>query len=223
VPSPAQAWAFARRLGLRQALFRSGYVLVNRPFALSVLDCLEIRREDLSETLIRAAADHERRFLEPAEAISLAGRLDPAAGRIVCEAADRGDACYALLERGEAINVGCYSPRPTPVLNDLVVHFDPPDWYMFGAYTPPAHRGRRLHGVGVVSAALELFERGVPALVTVCERTNYASLVSALRMGWKPCGTIYRIGIGRWTRFGQSAGARERRMRLAPRGQAETP
>jgi len=218
VPTPAQAREYVRWLGLRRALYRSAYVVANRPLALTVLDCLEMRREDVNQDLVRAAGDYERRFLAPEEAVRFAGKFPPSAGQIVREAADRGDACYALLEGGEPINVGCYSPRPTPVLNDLIVHFEPPDWFMFGGYTPPRHRGRRLHGIGLVSAALELFERGVPALVSVCERTNYASMISALRMGAKPCGTIYRVGIGRWTRLGESAGARERRMRLEQRG-----
>jgi hypothetical protein len=222
VPRPTQAREYVRWLGLRRALYRSAYVVANRVVALSVLDCLELRLDDLSSTLVEAAEGYERGFLEPAQATAFAGTLEPAAAEIVCEAAARGDACYALLEDGEPISVGCYSPRPTPVLNDLIVHFEPPDWYMFGGYTPPRHRGRRLHGIGVVSAALELFEQGVPALVTVCERTNYASLNSALRMGWKPCGTIHRVGIGPWTRLGRSADARGRRMRLERRVKGHT-
>ena len=53
--------------------------------------------------------------------------------------------------------------------------------------------------------------------VGVYERTNYRSMVSALRMGWRPCGTLYRVQVGSWMRLGRSAGARDVGMRLGPR------
>jgi hypothetical protein len=62
-----------------------------------------------------------------------------------------------------------------------------------------------------------LFDRGVSGFVGVYERTNYRSMVSALRMGWRPCGTLYRLRVGSWMRLVHSADARAVGMRLEPR------
>lgn len=217
IPRPGEMIDYARRLGVRRALYRGAYVLVNQGIALSILDCLALRPANVQHRLLDEADRHERRFLEHEEVERLLGVLGSVEARVAGQAIARGDACYAILDDGRLANFGCYSPRPTPVLNDLVVGFDPPSWYMYGAYTPPAYRGRRLHAVGVLGAALELFDRGVPSLVTVYERTNYRSMVSALRMGWRPCGSLYRIAAGRWVRMGRTSEAEHVGMQLEVR------
>jgi hypothetical protein len=191
--------------------------MVNKVIVLSLFDCLRLRLEDVNTALLDSAGRYECRFLEPNEVDRFAGELDSVSERVAREAATRGDACYAVLDAERLANLALYASRPTPVLNDLIVHFDRPYWYMYGAFTPPPYRGRRLHGLGVLGGALELFDRGVPELVTVYERTNYASMVSALRMGWKPCGRLSRIGIGPWTRHGRTAETHATGMRLEQR------
>jgi hypothetical protein len=126
----------------------------------------------------------------------------------------RGDDAYAILDKGRLASIGLYAAGPTPVMSDLVVHFDPPARYMYRGYTPSAYRGQRLHALGILCAATELFDRGVPQLVTVCERTNYPAVVSVVRMGWRPRGALYRIGVGPWTRIGRTTEAQTIGMRL---------
>jgi hypothetical protein len=217
IPPPGEALAYARRLGFRRAFYRGTYIVSNKAVALSIFDCLTLRREDVNLALIDSAGDYERRFLKPGEIDRFAGDLDGVSERVAREAVARGDECYAVLDGERLANLGCFAPRPTPVLNDLMVHFDPTYWYMYGAFTPPAYRGRRLHALGVLGGSLELFDRGVSALVTVYERTNYASMVSALRMGWKPSGTLFRIGVGPWMYHGRTSQAYPTGMRLESR------
>ena len=117
------------------------------------------------------------------------------------------------------VSIGLYAQRPTPVLGDMLVHFEPPARYMYRGFTDAAYRGQRLHAVGILNAALELFDRGVPQLVTLCERTNYPATISVLRMGWQPRGVIYRIRAGGLAHLGRTKMARAIGMRLEERGQ----
>lgn len=214
IPGPAEIRAYVRHLGLRRSALRSAYVAANKLAALSILDCVELRPAQANRGALEAAAGYERGFLQPEEIESHASSLEPAGRRIAREAILRGDICFALLDRGRLASIGFYAERATPILGDLVVDFDPPARYMYGAFTTPDYRGAGLHGAGVIAAALALFEHGVPRLVGVYERTNYRSMVSALRMGWTRCGTLSRVGIGERTRLGGTRRAREAGMRL---------
>jgi hypothetical protein len=217
VPTPAEVLDYARHLGVRRTALRAAYVAANRVVPLSVFQCVRLSPADVNAALAAPDGAFEGRFLDPGSLERQAGTLDPAARRVIRGALDRDDACYAVFDGDRLANVGFYATRPTPVLNDLVVHFDPRHRYMHGAYTPPGYRGHRLHALGVLGAARALFAAGVPALVGVYERTNYRSMVSALRMGWVPCGTLYRVGTGRWMRLGRTAAAAALGMHLETR------
>ena len=221
IPPGGEVLDYARRLGWRRTLLRSAYVMANQLFTVSIFACVRLRPEDVNRALAATDGGYERRFLAPDEGDRFTDELDAASVQMVRGALARGDACYLVLEGERLANVGFYTSRPVQLRNDLVVHFDPPCWYMYGAFTPAAYRGRRLHALGVLGGALELFERGVPGLVGVYELTNYRSMASTLRMGWRPCGTLYRVGVGPWMRVGNTAGARAVGMHLEPvRGEA---
>jgi hypothetical protein len=217
IPASGEILDYARRLGWRRALLRGTYVTANQLATVSIFDCFRLRCEDVNAALTRGDRDYDCRFVTPDEARCLAASCDRTMAQILGEALARGDAPYVILDGSELASIGLYSERPTPLMSDLTVHFDPPAWYMCRGYTLMAYRGRRLHALGILRAALELFDRGVPQLVTVCERTNYPAIVSVYRMGWQPCGAIYRVGIGSWTRLGRTAGARAVGMRLQVR------
>ena len=121
---------------------------------------------------------------------------------------------YVILDGDSLASIGLYAAAPTPILNDLMVHFDPPTRYMYQGFTQVAYRGKRLHALGILRAAQELFDRQVPQLVTVCEKTNYPATISVHRMGWKACGTLYRVGVGPWSRLGRTSAASDSGMRL---------
>jgi len=214
VPGSAEILDYARRLGWRRALFRGAYVATNQVARLSIFDCFRLRPGDINTELAKTAGGYECRFLAPDEASRFSCQLGSEVARSLHEALARGDKAYVILDGEHVASIGLYAEAPTPILSDLTVHFDPPSRYMYAGYTQAAYRGQRLHALGILRAALELFDRQVPQLVTLCERTNYPATISVHRMGWQPCGVLYRAGIGPWTRLGQTATARANGMRL---------
>ena len=217
IPAARDVLSYLRLLGWRRSLLRGAYVGANQLVALSILDCFVLRREDINTALAKATDGYECRFLAPDETNRFACQLDSETARIIPKILACGDAAYVVLNGELLVNIGFYAQGPTPILNDLVVHFNPSSWYMYRGYTQLAYRGRRLHALGILRAAMELFEHQVPQLVTICERTNYPAIISVLRMGWKPCGTLYRVGIGPWSWLGRTADARGMGMLLQPR------
>jgi|KBSSwiStaDraftv2_1062776.scaffolds.fasta_scaffold04060_7 hypothetical protein len=217
IPGSTEILGYAHRLGWSRTLARGLYVAANQLATVSILDCFHLRREDINTALTNAGGQYECRFLAPPEMIPVADRCEAPLNRILHEAVARGDAAYAIFDGPRLASIGLYAERPTPIMTDLVVSFDPPERYMYRGYTLPDYRGQRLHALGILRAALELFDRDVPQLVTVCERTNYPATISVLRMGWQPSGTIYRVGIGPWVRLGQTARARSIGMHLRRR------
>ncbi len=133
---------------------------------------------------------------------------------MLLHAARCGNLCYAVLDGKRLANIGFFSNRPTPLMGDLEIHFDTTYWYMYGAWTIPEYRGQRLHARSVLGGALELFGRGIPALVTVAEMTNYPSIISAVRMGWQYSGKLYCLRVGTRSRCGATAKARAFGMHL---------
>jgi hypothetical protein len=214
VPGGSEIVEYARRLGWRRAFFRGVYVAANQPMTLSIFDCFQLRRENIPPELTRVNGDYECRFLAPDELDRFSGQVDASFAAVLCEAVARGDAAYVILDGDRLASIGLYAEVPTTVLSDLVVHFEPPARYMYRGYTQVAYRGRRLHALGILRAAQELFDRQVPALVTVCERTNYPATISVRRMGWQPRGAVFRVGVGPWTMLGRTASARRLGMRL---------
>jgi len=215
VPGGADILEYAHRLGWRRACFRGAYVAANQVMHLSVFDCFELGRADVPAALTRTDGNYEGRFLAPGEQMRFARQLDAEFATVVRDAMARGDAAYVILDDERLANIGLYAALPTPVLDDLIVHFDAPSRYMYRGYTQREYRGRRLHALGILRAAQELFDRQVPALVTVCERTNYPATISVLRMGWRRRGTVFRIAIGPSTLVGRTPSARALGMRLA--------
>lgn len=217
IPAVGAILDYVRRLGWRRSFYRAAYVGANQLLAVSIFDCLRLVRDDVNLELTKGASRYECRFLESGELESLAGQLEEVTARNLLEGAARGDDAYAVLDGVRLANIGLYASGPTPVQNDLVVYFPPTCRYMYCGYTDPDYRGERLHALGTLRAALELFDRKVPELVTVCERTNYRSAVSAARMGWRPRGVLYRLRLGPWERIWRSAAARTIGMDLKPR------
>lgn len=213
VPGARAVVDYARRHGVPRTVARGSYVGASRLVALSIFGCMRLSAVDANYSLTERC-DVESRFLELDELTQVEALADEHGKRMVRAARRRGNRCYAVFDGEEIINVSFYAHRATPLVGDLLLCFRTPDWYMYGALTPPAHRGKGLHAVGVLRASLALFDEGVSRLVTVHERTHYNSMVSALRMGWRPCGSLYRIGSGPRTRVGRSVAARREGMML---------
>ena len=221
IPGGSEILDYARRVGWRRAFFRGSYVAANQAVTLSVFDCFQLRPADIPLALTRADGDYECRFLAQDEVGRFAGQLDAPFAKALHDSVARGDAAYVILDGERLASIGLYSEAPTAILSDLVVGFEPPSRYMYRGYTQVAYRGRRLHALGILRAAQELFDRHVPMLVTVCERTNYPATISVRRMGWQPSGALFRIGVGPWTLLGRTSSARTLGMRLTATGRRE--
>jgi hypothetical protein len=154
--------------------------------------------------------------LQPREVAGLAGQLGEDFVRELQSAAGRGDEIYAVFEDDRLANIACYAAGRTPLMHDLEVHFAAPSLYTYRNFTQPFFRGRRLHAAGLLGAASELFARGVPQILALCEWTNYPAMISLRRMGWQRSGVVWLIGIGRLEHLGQKV--RPGGVRLKLRG-----
>jgi len=107
------------------------------------------------------------------------------------QATGRGDRCYGVMIGDELASYGWYSTRPTPVTDDLILHFDPSYAYMYKGYTRSEHRGKRLHGIGMARALAALTAEGRKGLVSFVESNNFASLRSCHRLGYQEFGRLF--------------------------------
>lgn len=68
--------------------------------------------------------------------------------------------------------------------------------YMYNAFTHPDFRGRRLFSAGVALAAKELAAQGATKMIASVNSTNFASLRSCKRLGFRELGRIWTLGSG---------------------------
>jgi acetyltransferase (GNAT) family protein len=117
-----------------------------------------------------------------------------------------GHRCLAITEGDVLASYGWYSTTPTAFSDALWVHFGKPWVYMHKGFTHPAHRGRRLHAIGM-TVALSLYRAaGFRGLVSIVDAHNAASLASCARMGYRAFGTIYTMRLGRLLGLRHSTG-----------------
>jgi hypothetical protein len=115
---------------------------------------------------------------------------------IFCTRRARGDRCYALFDGESLAAYGWYSNLPTPIDEHFVLHFDRAYTYMYGGYTLPAYRGKRLHAVGMCRALRAITEEGKKGLISDVFSNNFASLQSVTRMGYRIFGEVYLFRAG---------------------------
>jgi hypothetical protein len=123
--------------------------------------------------------------------------------RFVEDAVGSGDQCYAICDRGNLAAYGWYSTRPTPIgLPDLLLHFAPGYVYMYKGFTDSRHRGKRLHAIGMTRALEHYLGKGYGAIVSYVESSNFDSLKSCYRMGYKIFGSVFLLRVfGRYFAF----------------------
>jgi hypothetical protein len=191
--------------GLAGALRSTTLRLANRACAFRVLKVMTIEQADPKFTRLDGRYQHG--FLD-ADAVRRFARdpvydLAPAA----LEAAlAKGDRCYAILEGDTLASFGWYSTKPTAVGSDLVLRFDRWYAYMYKGFTHHAHRGKRLHAIGMTLALQRLRAEGFAGIVSYVDATNLSSLRSCYRMGYRDIGAIYLAKVGaRWA-IGASGG-----------------
>lgn len=186
-----QAKAFGPGAALHEVQLRA----VNRVVPFQILKGMTAVVADVDPKMFEAGG-FATRFCTREELLAATAEPDVAqemSGEFVDEALDRGDDCYGIFDGYRLVSFGWYSNQPTPISDDLVLHFDPSWVYMYKGYTLPAYRGKRLHGVGMSLALKEYTERGSRGLISYVKSNNFQSLRSITRMGYKIFGDVYAV------------------------------
>src|SRR5689334_19099148 len=215
--TPAHIEAFKRsveRHGLPVALADSALTIVNRFGYEKVLKGVTI--DTVNPEFLKCDERYQGSFI-PEDRLRQfvadpANQLDDL---FLDRALGRGDECYGFIAGSQLASYGWYSNWPTEIDADgLAVHFDPSYMYMYKGHTHPAHRGQRLHAVGMTRALESYLSRGLKGLVSYVEWNNFDSLKSCYRMGYRDFGNLYVTRVfGRYFCF-SDAGCRRYRFRL---------
>jgi GNAT superfamily N-acetyltransferase len=169
---------------------------LNKAFLYKKLRCIRIAVEDVSPEFLEAHPKYEMRFLLGDELRDYARSAEHDFGvAFVAKALAKGDECYGILDKGHLASYGWYSQKPTQISSDLTLNFDPSFVYMYKGYTHPDYRGQRLHAFGMAHALREYTRRGCKGMVSYVESTNFQSLRSCYRMGYKDFGDVFILGL----------------------------
>lgn len=181
----------ARSFGPAATLHDLQQRAVNRVVALQILRGMTVSLGDVLTELFDAG-DYRARFATRDEVLAATESDEAGMSPAFAQGAlDRGDRCFALFGGARMVSFGWYARQPTLVTSGLLLHFDPAWVYMYRGYTLRAYRGQRLHGTGMALALREHARRGARGLITYVRSTNFASLRSVERMGYRGFGELY--------------------------------
>ena len=203
-------------IGLASTLHDLALRAANKVVVLKILKGMTAERVD--PRFVTCPGPYRPMFLDEKRLREL-GR-DPANGlpeSFLNEALSEGDECFGFLAGETLAAYGWYSRRPTPIdPPDLVL--DPGDHYiyMYKGFTHPAHRGKRLHAIGMTLALQHYQRRGYRGLISYVESNNFASLNSVKRMGYEMFGSVCALRVFgiHWTHAG--AGWKQHGARIEP-------
>jgi hypothetical protein len=198
-----------RNAGFRGAIYDIVYRLRHKLSRRMVFQGMTLVPEDVDRSFLAEVPGYQQGFLTEAQLRAFAKvpglELDD---RFLDEALARGDRCWALRAvpgagtnegDGELAAYGWYSRKPTDLTDDLRLAFDPAWVYMYKGFTAHAHRGKRLHGIGMARALLAYVQEGVKGIVSQVEANNFSSLKSTRRLGYKDVGRLSASRcLGRW-------------------------
>lgn len=181
-----------RAFGPAAALHDLQMRAVNRALPFHILKGMTAVLADIDRRLLDPG-EFDARFASRDELLAAAARPEIAeemSPAFVEATIARGDECFALFDGATLASFGWYSTQPTPIADDLLLHFDPAWVYMYKGYTLPAYRGKRLHGVGMSMALASYSERGGRGLISYVRSNNFQSLRSIHRMGYRVFGEV---------------------------------
>jgi len=180
-----------QRQGAANLLYGAAIKGINTVLPLKILRGVTIEEPD--PAYLAAPKTYVAGFLSEAQLRAFAA--DPAnemSDAFLDAALGKGDECYAILDGARLAAYGWYATTPTPVgAPELQLHFRSDYVYMYKGFTDPRYRGQRLHAIGMTRALHEYRRRGLRGIVSYVESTNFDSLKSCFRMGYKVFGSIY--------------------------------
>jgi hypothetical protein len=204
-----------KNFGLSKALADVGLRAANRVVLLKVLK--GIRIEAVDPAFLECDGKYRGQFLDEAALRKFAA--DPKnelTSAFLDEALAKRDECYGFLTGQALAAYGWYSSKPTeldlPNLPGLELHFSDQYIYMYKGFTAAAHRGQRLHAIGMTRALQAYLARGYRGIVSVVEWNNFGSLKSCYRMGYRDFGNVVITGLGKHCVLHHDAGCREFRL-----------
>lgn len=198
-PQPEGRVALVRRsiqlFGLPATLADLGVSAVNRVVFFKVLNGVTIQR--VSPDFLDCPAGYRGAFLTETQLREVARSPEHGLTKsFLDEALAKGDECHGIFHGDTLASFGWYSTRATRIdPPDLEVSFATLYVYMYNGFTHPAHRGKRLHAIGMTQALAGYLSRGFRGFVSYVESTNYASRKSTVRMGYSEFGTIVIVRI----------------------------
>jgi hypothetical protein len=155
--------------------------------------------ETVNPQFLALGPEYHARFLRPEEIWRYAE--DPCNDlpeSFLRRAFQTADECFAILHGETLANYSWYTKALNhPFSATLRLDFDQRWVYQYRAFTLPAHRGRRLHAIGMTHALAAYRERGDRGLLICVDASNKASMTSCLRMGYRVFGTIYSVAPAR--------------------------
>ena len=188
-----------RKYGVRATLHDIECRVVNKIAYFRILEGMTVRLQDVRDPTLFEAQGFDARFVGADELAKFA--YEPAYNisiDFLHKTRVRGDRCYALFDGELLAAYGWYSDLPTPIDERFVFHFDRAYTYMYGGYTLPAYRGKRLHAVGMCLALRAITEEGKKGLISHVFSNNFASLQSVTRMGYRIFGEVYLFRAGNY-------------------------
>lgn len=184
-----------RRHGFAAALHGYGMRAVNSGVLFRILRAVYVRTPN--PQFLKCPAGFNATFVPQEVLRDLARNPDNGLSlKFVDQALARGDQCFAICDGRIPVSYGWYSFRPAPIgLPGFVLHFDPRFVYMYKGFTHPRYRGGRLNALGMTLALRHYLSRGFHGLLAYIESTNFDSLKSFSRAGYRRFGSVYLLKL----------------------------
>lgn len=186
-----------RQFGFNKTIHLYKNKAINRGLFFRQFQAMNVTMETLDHRFLKSKDNLSFRFLTEAEIYQFsktpAHEIDP---NFIKRALENGDRCFAALDGETLASYGWYSTKPTEMGDGLIWNFDPAWVYMYKGYTLPKYRGQKLHAIAMAKALKLLTREGAAGLVSYVETTNFQSLNSVYRMGYKDIDKISVIKLG---------------------------
>jgi hypothetical protein len=193
-----RAVGIGNAFGPSAALHDARQRAINRVVPFHVLECASMVPADVHARFLDPGA-FRAAFADREAVLAHAGPEYDMTPEFVGEAFDRGDECFALYDGERLASCSWFSRRPTPISDDLLLHFDPAWSYTYKAFTHPDYRGRRLYPIGLSLAIRTYVARGSRGVLSYVNSTNFPSRRTRASTGQRVFGKIYLVCVrGRW-------------------------
>jgi hypothetical protein len=185
--------------GLAATMGHAVYRAANHVTTTAVWNALALSEHELAPSYRAEARTALGRLVDANEMLPYVSDTNRLTAEFVHDAIAKGDRCYAIFDGDSLASYGWYSAAPTrlsEISTDLTLHFDPGYVYMYNAYTMPQHRGRRLHAIGMAAALQSFVREGKQGLVSYVDCSNFASMKSCERLGYRTIGRLVVLQVG---------------------------